>query len=915
MKKQALLPIASLSCIFAVVIIISQNQQNRHQRSDYESFITETAKTFMGNQEIEEGDLPGEDRPDEAAFTEFIKTLDPSLNRVPAEKRVEALQETDRLAGFKSVSSGLHWKSHTANMGGRTRVLMYDPNDLSGMGVYAGAVTGGLWYNPNPLEGYEWSPVNDYWPNLAVSCMAYDPRDTKTLYIGTGESQTALIIYRESSTRGVGIMKSEDGGKNWDLIPSTKDWAYVTDLLVRDEDGVSVIYAGVVSGIYKGAGHHSLPSDGLYRSMDGGDSWEQVLPVIPGSERPYAPSDISVSSDMGRIFVGTTYGINETGTDLNREGAACILHSDDGINWEVERSYNESILENEIAKYPGRVMIANSESDPDITYAIIASGYPAGPFLGYGCEFLLKSSDKGDSWEEINFPQGFASLAWHAFAIEINPDNPNEIWLGGLDVWRSQDGGLSWRHLTNWAEPINSGTGRYVHADIHTFLFHPQNSRHLYVATDGGVFFTGSSQSPDNVIFHEMNDNFNTLQYYSAALHPEEGIEIFEGGLQDNGTLLYSPTQVAERSTKLSGGDGAICFIDQDEPDIHISTSQNTTIYLSELDQASNFSLRAVIQGGVGLFINPMDYDWKNNKLYCNMANFIGEASNAIGCVTIEKWNFDPLILEINTDTDVAFSAVKWSDCNLEGNGSLFLGTVSGRLFKLQDCSDPESAMEITGDNFPAGYLGSIDAGKTQDTLLVTFSNYGVSSVWLSTDGGESWKDLDSNLPDMPVRWGIFHPESSSHVMLATETGTWTTSDALADVVHWSIDNNGMANVRVDMLRVRQSDNTVLAATHGRGMFTAKWETGGTSSAADLYSSKKLEVFPNPSDGKIFLQATLPSKAVLNIHDAAGRLVCQDNLEAGPLNRKYDLERLEKGLYYITVECLSERYTKKFILK
>ena len=650
MRKKLLLFSATAIIVLGGTITFGNFQKTNKDRAEYEDFIISSGAEILKKTSDKETKNPGADRPDEAAFTEFVKTMDPQLNRVPAERRIQALETTDKINKFKSGSAGLSWKEHTVNMGGRTRTIMFDPNDPTGMGIYAGSVTGGLWYNPNPLEGYEWTPVNDYWPNLAISCMTYDPQNTQTMYIGTGESETALIIYRESSTRGTGIMKSTDGGKEWEVIPSTKDWAYVTDMQIRVEDGVSVIYAGVVSGIYHGA-HHSAPSDGLYRSLDGGESWSQVLPLVPGSENPYAPSDISVSSDNSRLFVGTTYGINEGGTDLDRRGASCLLYSDDGLNWNVTRTYNEAILENDFSKYPGRVMVANSASDPNITYAIIASGYPDGAFLRYQCEFMLKSTDKGESWEEMNFPQGFASLPWHAFAIEVNPEDPDIIWLGGLDVWRTMDGGDNWQELTNWAEPLNSGTGRYVHADIHVFLHKPGNPRHLFVATDGGVFFTGSSLSPDRPVFHEMNDGYNTLQFYTCDIYPEAGLDYFIGGLQDNGTLMYHPNYTPDRSTKLSGGDGAYCFFDADEPDFIISTVYYSSMYYWLVNQGSIYGYYGNYQTGAGTFINPMDYNWKDNMVYCNVCSFAGEFQNNLGLIGFRDGEFTGVPLELATNS------------------------------------------------------------------------------------------------------------------------------------------------------------------------------------------------------------------------------------------------------------------------
>jgi len=152
-----------------------------------------------------------------------------------------------------------------------------------------------LWYNPDITSEFSlWQPVSDMWPNMVISCITYDPNNPLTFYVGTGESQTALITYRESSGRGVGIWKTTDGGQSFELLPSTEAFAYINRIVVRNENGLSVIYAAVVSGIYKGTTWLSQPSDGLYRSANDGASWQQVLPNIDGQTVPYSPSDVQL---------------------------------------------------------------------------------------------------------------------------------------------------------------------------------------------------------------------------------------------------------------------------------------------------------------------------------------------------------------------------------------------------------------------------------------------------------------------------------------------------------------------------------------------------------------------------------------------------------------------------------------------
>ena len=157
---------------------------------------------------------------------------------------------------------------------------------------------------------------------------------------------------------------------------------------------------------------------------------------------------------------------------------------------------------------------------------------------------------------------------------------------------------------------------------------------------------------------------------------------------------------------------------------------------------------------------------------------------------------------------------------------------------------------EIGSEDLPVAYVSSLTIGGSEDTLIATFSNYGVPSVWQTCDGGQVWKNISGNIPDMPVRWAIYHPQNSKQVMIATEIGIWTTSNAVADDVIWEPDIN-MPNVRIDMLQIRSQDNTVLAATHGRGLMFGTWNYDPGTSLNDN-SAFACEVYPNPSDG-IFL--------------------------------------------------------------
>jgi hypothetical protein len=438
---------ASLILLAIALINFYPSEENRNEaRERYAEFLHQKGADMIGESNATPDDIPKPAHPDKAKLQDYFMTHDPKTGTVPKERLMQSYLSVKSNPQMRS--NDLLWEDTPVEMGGRTRALMYDPNDPQYKKVWAGGVTGGLWYRDDITDNNaQWQPVDDFWSSLNISCITYDPNDPQTFYVGTGESQTALIIYRESSGVGDGIWKSPDGGQTWSLMESTLDFEYVNDIIIRDENGISVIYAGVVSGVYKGTIHYSEPSDGLFRSADGGATWEQVLPNIPGNDYPYAPADIELGAD-GRIYVGTMQNVE-------KEGGAVILYSDAGTagSWTVFDDYVTTIQNHGTYNIPGRVMITASPSDENIIYAAVAAGYinNSNNFTYYRGRYILKSTDKGQSWQSINIPDSdWATLAWHAFVIEVHPEDPDVIFTGGLDLWKTSNSGNNWYHISDW---------------------------------------------------------------------------------------------------------------------------------------------------------------------------------------------------------------------------------------------------------------------------------------------------------------------------------------------------------------------------------------------------------------------------------------------------------------------------------
>jgi hypothetical protein len=890
----------------------------RHQRPDaekrnqYEVLLAALNKKAPVREKENGRKESAVDEPEMADYHDFLMTFDPATGTIPRERLVTAMKQTQNLA-FLKQSSAIQWQGYPSDMGGRTRAIMYDPNDASHKKVWAAGVTGGLWFNNDITSAASpWFAVNDFWSNLAVRCLAYDPAHPQTFFLGTGEVETAMQTYRESSGLGTGIMRSDDGGQTWSIIAGTEQFAYVCDIVVRVENGVSVIYAGVASGLYKESQHQSAPSDGLFRSADNGVSWQQVLPVIAGSTVPYCVSDIALGAD-NRMYVGTR-------PNLNGEGAAVLLYSTNGLQWNVNSQYQTEIMGSSTANIPGRVVLATAPSDPNVVYALIASGFnnPVNGFNYFYCYHILRSQDKGVTWVMKNLPTdigpsaaNFATIAWHALDIAIDPNNPDELYIGGLDVHKSNNGGSSWDRVSDWSLMYYGGGPQYIHADQHIIVYKPGSSDEILFGTDGGVFYTsnGTSFSP---AFDQRNMGYSTLQFYTCAIHPDAGTQQFYGGLQDNGSLFYNgnPLTIFDMVT---GGDGAYCFYDELDPSLSITSlyynKYSIFLYGNEINYTGNWSS--------GTFVSPADYDYKGKHLFANAVDYIGTNSDAIVRFDNLTTNLSGQFLSLGTGSTVLFTALKYSPYSPTGKSTLFVGSESGKLFKVNEAQTSSPvATDIGSAAFPTASISSIAIGKSEDTLMVTFSNYGVASVWQTVNGGQSWDNIEGNLPDMPVRWALYHPSNARLALLATETGVWECANLTQTPVVWQPVNTGMANVRVDMLQIRKADNTVLAATHGRGLFTMTWDI------YDGVPEKKmtnLSVFPNPSNGQIHVSAVLdqPGTMSLSVTDLLGKQVYNETLtvSAGSFNRQINLENQPKGAYLVTMKNNNRILFSKKVIK
>ena len=731
-----------------------------------------------------------QDGMDLAMAHEFELTKDPALNIVPRERLLAA--ESFRKQKLASMANrittavpGITWAERgPSNVGGRTRAIMYDLND-AGNGykkVYSGSVGGGLWVTNDITAGTPtWNRIDDFMGNLAISTLAQDPSNTQNIYVGTGEGW-----FNADAIRGLGIWKSSDGGSSWAQLSSTNSstFYYVQKIVVT---GTGVVLAATRSG-------------GVRRSTDGGVTWTKVLGNGTGGGSNDAAADLEIGAD-GSIYC--SIGIFSTD--------GIYRSTDGGANW--TKIYTSAADEE-------RIELACAPSNANVIYAVVQDNNAPN---ADGLKKIMSTTNATvvtPTWNTLTTPtwcdQGSPSTdftrgqAWYDLIAAVDPSNANTVLVGGVDILRSTDAGSSWSQVSRWAGGCPAGV--QIHADIHMIVFKPGSSTEFLVGNDGGIYRT----TDGGTTITSRVTGYNVTQYYACAIHPTT-TNYFLAGAQDNGTQKFTMAGINATSTA-TGGDGAFCHIDQTDGSVQITSYVFNNYYVS-LTGGNTFVQRFF--GNTGSFINPTDYDDNANILY---------AGNTAG--SFFRWN-DPAAAGTNTDdvtvTNFAGASIRHVAVSPLTSNRVYFGLNNGSVVRVDNANTGTST---AGSIIKAatGAVGSTTIsciavdGANEDHMLVTYSNYGITSIYESlnaTQASPTWTAIEGNLPDMPVRWVMFDPRNSDWALIATDLGVWSTDNIDGASTDWDPTNTSLANVRVDMLQYRAGDRTIAAATHGRGLFTA----------------------------------------------------------------------------------------------
>ena len=720
------------------------------------------------------------------------------------------------------------------NVGGRTRVVLFDPNDTTNKRVFAGGVSGGLWVNPDITNAAStWTQVSGVPGNMNISCITVDPNNSNIWYIGTGEQ------YTFGAAVGNGVYKTTNGGADWvnvpvqlagvgDLSSSTSDYLsgiyYINDIIAWDNAGTTEIFVGVGGHYYGDAANPNnilgLQTAGLYKTIDNGLNWNRIessnmLFTWSGFDFYYIPSDFEISAN-NTLWMGT---ISTPG--IGGGGGGRVFSSSDGATWtEITTLTNSNRVELAVSSTNANKIYALTEGDgTDPHIFVTTNGFT-------NTTELAKPDDADNGISAADFTRG---QAFYDLVIEVDPTDDDLVYVGGIDLFRTDQGentnlASEWKQISRWStNPGLDGLScSIVHADQHAFTFRPGDNNQAVIGGDGGVYYANDLLNAETAdVFTVMNTDYNVTQFYYGGYGQDVSNELIIAGAQDNGSQFINGAAAGANATiEVFGGDGAYSTIDKDGDYMVVSYVYNTHVYFNLPYTGNGYYIENATDEGD--FINPAGLDHNQNIMYSNGSGKINRYT--LGTSIATKVQLSNALLDGNP------SAFKVSPFTTAST-TLLVGTDNGKLLKLTNANATASWSEISGDSF-VGSLSSIEFGATENDIFVTFHNYGVTSVWHSSNGGANWSNKEGDLPDMPVKCILQNPLVANEVIIGTELGIWATNNFNDAAPNWIQSNNGMRDVKVVDLDIRTADNSILATTHGRGVFTGKFGETDFSFAA-----------------------------------------------------------------------------------
>ncbi len=697
-----------------------------------------------------------------------------------------------------------------AQQGGR--ILRFVVPEQQPYTFYVITSTGGLWRTVN--NGTTFEPLFDFQNTIALGDMAVAPSDPNILYVGTGDAASGRI-----TLRGDGMYKSTDGGKAWKHIGLEKT-IHIGRIAVHPTNP-DIVYVAAL-------GYHFSfnPERGLYKTEDGGLTWEKSLFI---SDKVGAVEVVLDTKAPDTVYAAT-YDKHRLPWQFWESGSETGIYksTDAGTTW---NKLTEGLPTGDL----GRIGIAVYPQNSDILYASVENGNTRPPTeaevkvaerrgqkvqpVKLGRE-IYRSDDAGETWRKMNHDKHVISGGKWYGVIYVDPNNPDVIYVPSVPLLRSEDGGKTWGKsgLTSIAPRI--------HVDHHAIWVDPQNSNHILLGNDGGLFVTW-----DYGKTWDFFENLPIAQYYAVGVDMEEPYNIY-GGLQDNGSVKIPSNSIYGSITKfdftsIGGGDGMFNLVDPEDSRWLYNESQMGAIMRTDQKTGTRTSIRPRPEEGK----SPYRFNWTTPILispHNSRVIYMGaqvllrslDQGNNWQEISPDLTTNDPQKLGGNIEHCMLISV---SESPVQA-GVIWTGSDDGKLHLTQDgggawkdltanltkSGAPEDyyISRVTASHFAPGTAYVVKTGFQRDDFR--------PFVFKTEDFGQTWTSVASNLPE-----GTIHVIVEDHInpdllFLGWEFGVYATLDGGKA---WAGMKNNMPTNEVYDLVIHPRENDLIVATHGRGIY------------------------------------------------------------------------------------------------
>ncbi|MDQ1729633.1 MAG: hypothetical protein QOD33_1758 [Pyrinomonadaceae bacterium] len=680
-----------------------------------------------------------------------------------------------------------------ANMGGRIDDIAVVENNPSTF--YVGAATGGLWKTTN--NGTTFEPIFDAQSSTSIGDIAIAPSDASIIWVGSGEPNN-----RQSSSWGDGVYRSLDAGKTWTNM-GLRDTKHIARVVIDSRDP-SIVYVAAL-------GHLWGPNKerGVFKTTDAGKTWTNVLFINEDT----GVTDLAIDPESPLTLYAAAYQRRRTPWGFNGGGASSAIYKtvDGGANWtKLTKGLPEGIT--------GRIGLDIYRRNPNTVYALIENNKGG----------VFRSDDRGETWRKMS---DMDSRPMYYSQVRVDPNNDQRIWQLAAPMYFSEDGGK------NWATSF----GQRIHGDFHAMWIDPANSDHVLAGSDGGL-----EVSYDRGRTWDFINTIPLGQFYEVSLDNQKPFWVY-GGLQDNGSWSGpSGTLNQEGITnddwfRTGGGDGFYSVVDPSDPSIVYVESQNGSVSRLELKTGERKSIKPEARPGEKRY----RFDWNspivisphNNHTIYFAGNRVFRSTDR---GTTWTWSDDltkdqdreklPIMGALPDKTTLSrhdgvetFGQIVTLAESPIKEGLLYAGTDDGNLQVSRDSGKTWKNITDKVPGVPKNtYVSRVAPSRySEGTAYLTLDGHRADDystyVFVTTDFGESWKAIKSNLPaGVTARVIREHPRNQNLLFLGTEFGAYVSWDRGG---RWTRLKGNLPLVRIDDIQIHARDNALVLATHGRSVW------------------------------------------------------------------------------------------------